>query len=119
VNIERALHYRDGVDRYATLHGFSDESLSLEDWSAIEIVTRWLRVFRDATTHMSSRDQTTISSVYGVFLTLQDHLRQQIQEASPSTPLELIDGLRDAHEKLAEYFEKSDLSPYYMWAACR
>jgi hypothetical protein len=27
-------------------------------------------------------------------------------------------GLIEAHEKLAEYFKKSDASPFYMWAAC-
>jgi hypothetical protein len=114
---ERALLYRDAVERYA--QGRKMPVPDENDWKAIETVCSWLKIFRDATTQMSSRDKTTISSVFGVFLGLQNHIRQLLRQSASSMPDDLRDGLLDAHEKLAEYFKKSDASPYYMWAACK
>jgi hypothetical protein len=84
----------------------------------VEIVAGWLKLFRDTTTRMSARDKTTISSVYAVFLGLQDSVRQHIKSASAGISARLKAGLIGAHEKLAEYLKKSDISPFYMWAAC-
>jgi hypothetical protein len=111
--------YRDVIDRYALVHGFQDEALGHDDWNAIKIVAEWLRLFRKATTRMSSRDKTTISSVFAVFVSLQNHVRAQLRELPDDVPVELKAGLVQAHEKLAEYFKKSDASPYYLWAACK
>lgn len=99
------------------MHRDEGAILSDTDWSAITTIAGWLSLFREATTFMSSRDKTTISSVFGVFMALQDDVRAHIR-ASDGVPIELKQGLLDAHEKLAEYFKKSDASPYYMWSAC-
>jgi hypothetical protein len=101
------------------LHNLKDIVLDQDDWSAIEVVKGWLSLFRTATTHMSSRDKTTISSVFAVFLALQNDVRQSLKAATSGISLELKTGLIEAHEKLAEYFRKSDASPFYMWAACK
>jgi hypothetical protein len=114
---ERALLYREVMDRYARMHRDESDVLSDSDWSAIKTIAGWLSLFREATTFMSLRDKTTISSVFGVFMALQDDIRANICK-SRDVPLELKQGLLDAHEKLAEYFKKSDASPYYMWSAC-
>jgi hypothetical protein len=45
----------------------------------VEIVANWLKLFRDTTTRMSTRDKTTISSVYAVFLGIQDNVRQHLK----------------------------------------
>jgi hypothetical protein len=100
------------------LHGLKDIILNQDDWAAIEVVKGWLSLFRTATMHMSSRDKTTISSVFAVFLALQNDVRQSLKAATSDISLELKAGLIEAHEKLAEYFDKSDSSPFYMWAAC-
>jgi hypothetical protein len=76
------------------------------------------RSLRDTTTRMSARDKNTISSVYAVFLGLQNSVRQHIKSASAGMSARLQVGLIGAHEKLAEYFKESDTSPFYMWAAC-
>jgi hypothetical protein len=116
---ERALLYRDAIDRYTLVHGFHDEALGDDDWKAVKIVAEWLRLFRKATTRMSARDKTTISSVFAVFVSLQNHVRNQLRSLPTDVPAELKGGLVEAHEKLAEYFKKSDALPYYMWAACK
>jgi hypothetical protein len=115
--VERALLYRDAIDRYATLH-LQTDILSSEDWAMVEVIAGWLKLFRDTTTRMSARDKTTISSVYAVFLRLQDDVRQNLRATSSGMSAKLKAGLIGAHEKLAEYFKKSDASPFYMWAAC-
>jgi hypothetical protein len=53
-----------------------------------------------------------------VFLALQNDVRQSLKAATSGISQELKTGLVEAHEKLAEYFKKSDASPYYMWVAC-
>jgi hypothetical protein len=92
--------------------------ISPQEWAAIRIVRDWLSLFQLATTRLSSRDLTTISSVFAVFLGLQAHIRAQLSNLPGNLPRELTAGLIAAHEKLAEYFTKSDACPYYMWAAC-
>jgi hypothetical protein len=78
---ERALLYRDAVDRYEILH-LQTKILSSEDWFMAEAITGWLKLFRDATTRMSARNKTTNSSVYAVFLCLQDDVCQNMRAAS-------------------------------------
>jgi hypothetical protein len=92
--------------------------LSPQEWASIQIVRDWLGLFQLATTRLSSRDLTTISSVFAVFLGLQAHVRSLLSNLSGSLPRELTAGLIGAHEKLAEYLTKLDACPYYMWAAC-
>jgi hypothetical protein len=66
---------------------------------------------------MSSRDKTMISSVFGVFMALQDDVRAHLRK-SDGVSSELKQGLLDVHKKLAEYFRKLDASSYYICSAC-
>jgi hypothetical protein len=95
------------------------EALDSVEWGAIEIVADWLFMFRKATTLMSSTKTSTISYVFRIFVSLQDMLRAKIACFPPDTPQVLRSGLIKAHAKLAEYFQKFDDSPYYLWASCK
>ncbi|KAG5633161.1 hypothetical protein H0H81_010363, partial [Sphagnurus paluster] len=91
--------------------------ISNEEWDAIELVTKWLKHFRDATTQMSSTKQPMLSQTHAIFRGLQEHLRTALRELPNNAPPRIRDGLVAAHEKLADYYSKYDLSPYYLWAA--
>jgi hypothetical protein len=54
-----------------------------------------------------------------IFLRLQDMLRSKIASFPASAPYTLRTGLINSHAKLAEYFQKFDDSPYYLWASCK
>jgi hypothetical protein len=110
------LHYRDAVDRYATGHRLG--VLSRDEWEAISAVKQWLSLFAEATTDMSSTENTTLSAVYGIFTGLQDDVRDHLRDSDRHPP-SLKAGLVQAHEKLSEYFSKTDASPYYLWASCQ
>jgi hypothetical protein len=92
--------------------------LDQDEWKAISAVKQWLSLFAEATTVMSSTEKTTLSAVYGVFTGLQDDVRAHLKDSDQHPP-SLKAGLVQAHEKLAEYFTKTDASPYYLWAACK
>lgn len=92
--------------------------LSDTDWNAIELVENWLGCFAEATTYMSTTKRSTLSSAHAVFRTLQDEVRLFITQLPDGAPLELETGLRDAHQKLSDYYYKFDASPFYIWAAC-
>jgi hypothetical protein len=69
---------------------------------------------------MSASHTTTLSFVHSIFLSLQNHLRNQLDCLPTSgVPQRLIDGLVAAHSKLSDYFMLIDKSPYYTWAASK
>jgi hypothetical protein len=105
------------VDRYARVHDLA--YLSDNDWTAVETVSRWLKVFRTATARMSSSKTTTLSTIYSTFTKLQDTLRTQLRDLDSSLPQELGQGLQRALIKLSEYFSKADDTPFYLWASCK
>jgi hypothetical protein len=114
---ERALKYRNAIDRYA--RQYDHNRLSSLQWSAIEMVAGWLEIYRAATSYMSSTKQTTLSSVYSIFTALQDDLRDRMATLDADLPPELALGLQNALMKLSEYFGKTDASPYYLWSSCK
>jgi hypothetical protein len=113
---ERAVKYRQAVDRYA--RQYDHERLTDLEWRAIETVTSWLELYRIATSYMSSTKQTTLSSVYSILTALQDDLRVQLHRYDDSLPVQLSLGLQNALSKLSMYFSKTDVSPYYLWSSC-
>lgn len=115
---ERALLYREAVNRFLLVQRLGAISLSDDEWSAIRLVADWLQLFRDATSDMSSTKKTTLSSVYAIFTALQDDIRRHLTNMPLGVPLHLQAGLEAAHAKLAEYFRLTDRSPYYLWSAC-
>lgn len=58
-----------------------------------------------------------LSTIHAIFRGLQDHICSTLAELSDSAPAQLRDGLVDAHQKLSEYYYRSDESPFYTWAA--
>jgi hypothetical protein len=82
-------------------------------------VASWLKAFRSATTEMSRTKEPMLSTVHAIFRGLQEHIRSTLAELPDSAPMELRDGLVEAHQKLSEYYYRSDESPFYTWAASK
>lgn len=92
--------------------------LSDEDWAAIELVTRWLSMYRQATEKMSSTSNVTLSYAHRVFHKLQAHVRDALRDIPKNAPPQLKRGLVRAHRKLSDYHVHFDESPFYLWAGC-
>ena len=97
------------------LHKFE---LTKEDWTAITVVSMWLKQFRSTTIQMSATKTPMLSLTLAIFWGLQDSLCQTICTLPRTTPPKLKQGLVKAHLKLSTYYRKTDLSPYYVWACC-
>jgi hypothetical protein len=92
--------------------------LSTADWAAIQLVSNWLKTFRLATTEMFTTKKPMLSSTRDTFVTLQSDLKKIIKDLPALVDPELLDGLKNAHLKLSQYFAKCDISPYGLWACC-
>lgn len=115
----RALKYKEQINIFlAKRHELRHLELSSTEWDAIKIITDWLLLFRQATEHMSSTKQVTLSAVHAVFHSLQDHLKASIRKLPDDAPAQIRTGLIKAYTKLADYHSHFDQSPYYLWA-CR
>lgn len=90
--------------------------LSADDWDSIELVTRWLKTFRSATTQMSSTKRSMLSSTHAIFRGLQDSIRGFIKGLPSDASPHLRTALLNSHMKLSDYYYKFDASPYYVWA---
>lgn len=104
----------DFVGRHRDLRALE---LDTDDWEAISQVAAWLKAFRSATTQMSKTKEPMLSTVHAIFRGLQDHIRSILSKLPDSAPAQLMDGLLEAHNKLSEYYYRSDESPYYTWDA--
>ncbi|PBK63979.1 hypothetical protein ARMSODRAFT_839521, partial [Armillaria solidipes] len=114
----RTLDFRDIIDSYVSrICELQDFELSDADWKAIELVTRWLKTFRSATTQMSTTKISMLSTTHAIFWGLQDHLKKVLRSLPDGISPRLRDGVIAAHEKLSEYYYKYDESPLYTWAA--
>lgn len=91
--------------------------LGSSDWDAIALVSRWLKLFRSATTQMSSTKISMLSTTHAIFRGLQEDIRQSIATLPSSTPARLKNALVSAHHKLSDYYTKLDESPLYIWSA--
>ena len=67
----RVLSFRTEIDRFVGQPQNKDAlrryELTDQDWNAIELITRWLRLFCDATVDMSTTKQSTLSYVHCIF----------------------------------------------------
>jgi hypothetical protein len=113
----RALQHREAINTYVYRHeDLIQYRLTEDDWKAVEMVTRWLKSFRSATTQMSATKTPMLSSTHAIFRGLQAEIRDILQEEQGLNP-RLIQGLTDAHLKLSEYYYKFDESPFYLWSS--
>jgi hypothetical protein len=95
-----------------------EHELTPDEWKALEMVTGWLKAFRSATTQMSAKKQSMLSTTHVIFCGLQQHLKTIIKELPTDVDPALKEGLVNAHRKLSDYFTKFDQSRYCTWAAC-
>ena len=118
-HIGRALDFVKEIDDFIGHHwDLCALELNTADWSAICLVTGWLKAFCSATTDMSKTKELMLSTVHAIFCGLQDHARQALADLPDSAPHQLTNSLIEAHKKLSDYYYCSDESPYYTWAAC-
>ncbi|KAJ7156123.1 hypothetical protein C8R43DRAFT_884009, partial [Mycena crocata] len=87
--------------------------LSPPKWAALELVLKWLKAFRSATTEMPA----TGNSMLSVKATSRPN--QVIKALPEGTDQALRNGLVNAHLKLSDYYTKFDNSWYYLWALCK
>ena len=115
----RALDFKDAIAFYWSEPDFDLGGLSSVEWSAIEKVADWLKVFWSATTQMSTTKCSMLSSTHAVFFGLQEKLQDIIATLPSNSAADntLKEGLLAAHRKLSDYFHKFDQSRYYLWAA--
>ncbi|KAF8799840.1 hypothetical protein BYT27DRAFT_7227677 [Phlegmacium glaucopus] len=97
-------------------HDLCALELETADWEAISQVANWLKAFCSATTEMSKTKEPMLSIVHAIFWGLQDHIRSILIELPNSAPVQLRNGLLEAHKKLSEYYYQSDESPFYTWS---
>lgn len=117
VILGRALQHREAVDTYTYRNqDLIQYRLTDEDWKAVQMVTRWLKSFRSATTQMSATKTPMLSSIHAIFCGLQAEIKDILCKEQGLSP-QLIQGLSDAHIKLSEYYYKFDQSPFYLWAS--
>ena len=114
----RALDYKPTVNSFAHVHrDLWQYSLSNEEWEAIELVAKWLKSFRAATTQMSATRTPMLSTTHAVFCGLQDDIRTILRDLPDTVSPSLKKGLMDAHLKLSDYYYKIDASPFYLWSS--
>ncbi|KAF8817295.1 hypothetical protein BYT27DRAFT_7075193, partial [Phlegmacium glaucopus] len=114
----RALDFSKDIDTFmgsnCDLRGLE---LDLAEWEAITLVSNWLKAFCSATTEMSTTKKPMLSTVHAIFRGLEDHVKNILETLPDTAQPQLCDGLLAAHQKLSEYYYRSDASPYYTWAA--
>ena len=116
--IGRALDFSKEIDVFTgSNHDLRALELDPAEWEAIALVSNWLKTFRSATTEMSTTKKPMLSTVHAIFRGLQDHIKTILETLSDNVNPQLRDGLVAAHQKLSEYYYRSDASPYYTWAA--
>lgn len=115
----RALDYKKSISDFVSKNReFCPWELSDEDWKAIELVEDWLCCYREATVSMSATKHATLLSTHAIFKGVQDSLRTSMRAILCGSPPQLLNGLKAAHLKLADYFTKFDASPLYVWSCC-
>ncbi|THU97091.1 hypothetical protein K435DRAFT_663239, partial [Dendrothele bispora CBS 962.96] len=91
--------------------------LEESEWTSLKLASDWLKIFRSATTEMSTTKRPMLSKTLATLRGLQDSLRSTLSQLPHSTDPSLRWGLLEAHNKLSDYYFKFDQSPYYTWAA--
>lgn len=116
--IVRVLKYKSIINHFISLINEPTLSLSEDEWSSIQIISQWLKLFRDATEQMSATKHVTLSATHAIFHSLQDHLRRALSQLPSTVPTQLRSALIQAHLKLSDYHRHFDESPFYLWS-CR
>ena len=120
ISIGQAIQYCKIIEGFVAvnkdLHAFE---LTDDDWSAITLISQWLKSFHSATAQMSATKRPMLSSTLAIFHCLQDSLCKTLHTLSNNTPVKLKEGLIKFHLKLSNYYGKIDSSPYYVWACFR
>ncbi len=111
--------YRASIEHYVAANhrqlGVYD--LTEGDWASIDLICGWLRLFRAATTQMSTTRKPMLSTTHAIFRGLQDNLRNILSGLPNTVSPSIRRGIMLAHRKLSDYFTKFDECPYYTWAA--
>jgi len=118
--IGRAIQYRKVIEHFVAVNKYLRAfELTDDDWSAITLISQWLKSFCSATVQMSATRKPMLSSTLTIFRGLQDSLHKTLHTLPNNTPLIPKEGLVNAHLKLSNYYRKTDNSPYYVWACHR
>ena len=112
------MQYEVEINTFVGLNrDLRDFELSDDEWTAIRLVTGWLRKFHDATTQMSKTKSPMLSHTHAIFRELQEHIHKALTGLSSSIDPRIKAGLIAAHTKLSEYYYRFDKgSPFYLWA---
>ena len=114
-----ALNYCKVIDNFvAKTKDLRKFELMSEDWNAIQLVHRWLKVFCSAMSQMSTTKRSMLSSTQAIFRGLQESLQESLRDLPNNAPSCLKDFLIRLHCKLSDYYTKFDDSPYYIWSSC-
>jgi hypothetical protein len=114
------LDYKQYLDDFAGRHRpLQDLELLEDEWKAIALVADWLKVFRSATTQMSTTKKPMLSTTHAIFRGLQEHIQDILHQLPDDAAPQLKAGLLGSHKKLSDYYFRFDESPYYIWAACK
>ncbi|KAG1733435.1 hypothetical protein EDB19DRAFT_1587542, partial [Suillus lakei] len=109
------LDYRKVINDFvAKTRDLRHYKLTPEDWSAIQLVSHWLKAFHSATTQMSTTKHSMLSSTQAIFCGLQESLQESLSELPDNTPPRLKNSLIKAHRKLSDYYTKFDESLLYI-----
>lgn len=114
-----ALDYQTEIGWFLAAIYQPDLALAAKDWTAIEIVTKWLCLFQEVTEQMSATKHVTLSAMHSIFHVLQDHLQVSIKALPHHIPIQLWSALIDAHLKLSDYYGHFDELLLYLWACCK
>ncbi|KAG1795437.1 uncharacterized protein HD556DRAFT_1235690, partial [Suillus plorans] len=93
--------------------------LTPKDWSAVQLVSDWLKAFHLAITQMSMTKCSMLSSTQAIFHGLQESLQESLHMLPNNTPPCLKDSLIKVHRKLSNYYIKFNGSPFYIWSSCK
>ncbi|KAL4258188.1 Zinc finger BED domain-containing [Pleurotus pulmonarius] len=116
--LRRALDHKDCLNDWVdSQREIRHLEIEPDAWSSVALLADWLQAFRDATNGMSSTSFPMLSTIHATFRGLQDHIKSILRSLPDETLPQMKRALVEAHEKLAEYYDRFDESPFYTWAA--
>ena len=102
-----ALDNRESIETFVLCYkDIRPFELDEDEWSAIVLVTNWLKSFRSATTQMSATKTPMLSTTHAIFCGLQSDIQDILRSLPETTAPELKKSLTDAHLKLSNYYYK-------------
>ncbi|KAJ1704854.1 hypothetical protein NYO67_12991 [Aspergillus flavus] len=120
--IRRALKLRQSVENFIQYWDNSDISHlqpTPVEWRQLEYLIELLYPFYIFTTCLSDNQGPTVHKVYDIYNNLFDHLDTSIdrlvRKRAPWKQ-QILDGLRDAHQKLRKYYRRTYHTEGYIYA---